>query len=127
MAYSPLDELHDSAMYRFCVCILIALFSPFVSTRAVPRAYPGLNTTLLRLVHDNAVNSSTQRYVARPSASPTGAHPIVPQSWEIGTLAEALTEAKWPQLSVFQSGSLPPPVILPWWENANDVLAIAET
>lgn len=50
-------------MYRFCVCILIALFSPFVSTRAVPRAYPGLNTTLLRLVHDNAVNSSTQRYV----------------------------------------------------------------
>lgn len=51
----------------------------------------------------------------------------MPQSWEIGTLAEALTEAKWPQLSVFHSGSLPPPVILPWWENAYDVLAIAET
>lgn len=95
-------------MYLFRVCILIALFSPFVSTRAVPRAFPGLNTTLLRLVHDNAVNSSTE-------------------SWEIGTLAEALTEAKWPRLSVFQSGSLPPPVILPWWENAHDVLAIAET
>ncbi|KAN0140218.1 Six-hairpin glycosidase-like protein [Lactarius tabidus] len=95
-------------MYWFCVCILIALFPPFVSTRAVPRAYPGLNTTLLRLVYDNAVNSSTQ-------------------SWEIGTLAEALTEAKWPRLSVFQSGTVPPPAILPWWENAHDVLAMAET
>jgi len=72
-----------------------------------PRAFPGLNTTLLRLVCDNAVNSSTQ-------------------SWEVGTLAEALTEAKWPRLSVFLPGSVPPPSVLPWWENAHDVLAIAE-
>ncbi len=118
-------------MYWFCVCVAIALFPTLVSTRAVPRAFPGLNTTLLRLVRDNAVNSSTQRYVD-PSI-----RCIVPrlliqfstilQSWEIGTLAEALTEAEWPRLSVFLPGSVLPPFILPWWENANDVLTIAET
>ncbi|KAI9448527.1 Six-hairpin glycosidase [Lactarius indigo] len=95
-------------MYWFCVCVTIALFPILAATRAVPRAFPGLNTTLLRLVRDNAVNSSTQ-------------------SWEIGTLAEALTEAEWPRLSVFLPGSVLPPLILPWWENADDVLTIAET
>jgi len=46
-------------------------------------------------------------------------------SWEIGTLAEALTELEWPQLSVFASGSIPPPSHLTKGE-AKDVLAIAE-
>jgi len=46
-------------------------------------------------------------------------------SWEIGTLAEALTELEWPQLSVFASGSIPPPSHLTKGE-AGDVLAIAE-
>lgn len=95
-------------MYWFFVCVEVALFPTLVATSAVPRAFPGLNTTLLRLVRDNAVNSSTH-------------------SWEIGTLAEALTEAEWPRLSVFLSGSVLPPFSLPWWENANDVLTIAET
>lgn len=48
------------------------------------------------------------------------------QSWEIGTLAEALTEAEWPRLSVFLPGSVLPPYSLPWWESAFDVLLIAE-
>lgn len=49
-------------MYWFAACILIALFPTLVATRTVSRAFPGLNTTLLRLVHDNAINSSTHRY-----------------------------------------------------------------
>ncbi|KAH9963384.1 Six-hairpin glycosidase [Lactifluus volemus] len=49
------------------------------------------------------------------------------KSWEIGTLAEALTEAEWPMLSTFMAGSVPPPARLPWWESASDVLTIAET
>ncbi|KAH9027246.1 Six-hairpin glycosidase [Lactarius pseudohatsudake] len=95
-------------MYWFCLCVAFALFPTLVSTLAVPRAFPGLNTTLLSLVRDNAINSSTQ-------------------SWEIGTLTEALTEVEWPRLSVFLPGSVLPPLILPWWESADDVLTIAET
>jgi len=52
--------------------------------------------------------------------------PTVLQSWEVGTLAEALTEAEWPRLSVFLPGSVLPPLVLPWWESAYDVLGIAE-
>ncbi|KAI9449496.1 Six-hairpin glycosidase [Lactarius psammicola] len=77
-------------MYWFCVRVAIALFPTLVAAAVVPRAFPGLNTTLLRLVRDNAVNSSTQ-------------------SWEIGTLAQALTEAEWPRLSVFMPGLGAPP------------------
>jgi len=96
-------------MYWCRVCTAITLFLALVSA-AVPRAYPELvmNTTILRLVRDNAVNISTH-------------------SWEIGTLAEALTEVEWPLLSAFTPSSLYPPSRLPWWESAYDVLSIAET
>jgi hypothetical protein len=46
-------------------------------------------------------------------------------SWEIGTLAEALTELEWPWLGVFASGSIPPPQFLAEGVAA-DVLCIAE-
>jgi hypothetical protein len=46
-------------------------------------------------------------------------------SWEIGTLAEALTEYEWPQLAVFAPRSIPPPAHLKRGEAA-DVLSIAE-
>jgi hypothetical protein len=46
-------------------------------------------------------------------------------SWEIGTLAEALTEYEWPWLSVFAPGSIPPPAQLREGD-ATDVLSIAE-
>ena len=94
------------------------------------RAYLGLNTTILRLARDNAVNISTERY-AGLSPESTFTKPImmwpVSQSWELGTLAEALTEAEWPRLSPFMPNSLFPPSVLPWYENAYDVLSIAET
>lgn len=47
-------------------------------------------------------------------------------SWEIGTLAEALTELEWKQLGVFAPYSIPPPPRLATGEAA-DVLSIAET
>ena len=47
------------------------------------------------------------------------------RSWEIGTLAETLTEYEWPELSVFAPGSIPPPACLQEGEAA-DVLSIAE-
>ena len=47
------------------------------------------------------------------------------RSWEIGTLAEALTEFEWPWLSMFAPGSIPPPAHLRKGEAA-DVLCIAE-
>ena len=46
-------------------------------------------------------------------------------SWEIGTLAEALTEYEWPHLAVFAPGSIPPPAHLRKGEAA-DVLSIAK-
>lgn len=49
------------------------------------------------------------------------------RSWELGTLAEALTETEWPWLTPFMPISVIPPTPLPWWENAYDVLMIAET
>ncbi|KAI0260506.1 Six-hairpin glycosidase-like protein [Gloeopeniophorella convolvens] len=77
------------------------------SGAVIPRAFPGLNLTTLRLVRQNAINISTR-------------------SWEIGTLAEALTEVEWSRLSTFAPGSVPPPPRLPWYEHASDVLTIAE-
>ncbi|KAH9059347.1 Six-hairpin glycosidase, partial [Lactarius vividus] len=79
---------------------------PSSPPRAIPRAFPGLNITLLSLVRDNACQLFHSK---------------------IGTLAEALTEVEWPRLSVFLPGSVLPPLILPWWESADDVLTIAET
>jgi hypothetical protein len=46
-------------------------------------------------------------------------------SWEIGTLAEALTELEWPSLAVFAPQSIPPPTHLAG-DEAADVLSIAE-
>jgi hypothetical protein len=46
-------------------------------------------------------------------------------SWEIGTLAEALTEHEWSWLGVFAPGSIPPPSSL-GEDEAADVLCIAE-
>ncbi|KAI0253057.1 Six-hairpin glycosidase [Lactifluus subvellereus] len=47
------------------------------------------------------------------------------RSWEIGTLAEALTEYEWPRFGVFAPGSVPPPGLVGKNEAA-DVLSIAE-
>jgi len=60
----------------------------------------------LSLVRENAIKISTH-------------------SWELGTLAEALTELEWPQLGVFAPGSIPPPAHL---ENGvgEDVFSIVE-
>jgi hypothetical protein len=46
-------------------------------------------------------------------------------SWELGTLAEALTEYESPHLSVFAPRSIPPPAHLKKGE-AKDVLSIAK-
>ena len=48
-----------------------------------------------------------------------------PYSWEIGTLAEALTELEWKRLGVFAHHSIPPPAQLAPGEAA-DVMSIAE-
>ena len=45
-------------------------------------------------------------------------------SWELGALAEALTEYEWPELAVFTSGSIPPPSQLNGL--GTDVVSIAE-
>ncbi|KAI0253056.1 Six-hairpin glycosidase-like protein [Lactifluus subvellereus] len=67
---------------------------------------PPLSAEKLSLVRANAINISTH-------------------SWEIGTLAEALTEFEWPWLGVFAPGSIPPPSGLED-DQAMDVLRIAE-
>ncbi|KAH9963396.1 Six-hairpin glycosidase [Lactifluus volemus] len=67
---------------------------------------PPLSAEKLSLVRANAINISTH-------------------SWEIGTLAEALTELEWPWLGVFASGSIPPPQSLAEGVAA-DVLCIAD-
>ena len=51
---------------------------------------------------------------------------LITQSWELGTLAEALTESEWPRLTPYMPNSIFPPARLPWYENAYDVLSIAE-
>jgi hypothetical protein len=51
-------------MFRCLVYVLTAillLFPTLASSAPVRRAYLGLNTTVLRLVRDNAVNISTHR------------------------------------------------------------------
>ncbi|KAH9024526.1 Six-hairpin glycosidase-like protein [Lactarius pseudohatsudake] len=65
-----------------------------------------LSPKKLNLVQANAVNISTH-------------------SWELGTLAEALTEFEWPRLGVFSPRSIPPPARLAHGQAA-DVLSIAE-
>ncbi|KAI0260515.1 Six-hairpin glycosidase-like protein [Gloeopeniophorella convolvens] len=85
-------------------------FLPLARAGHAPPPAPALpaplSASIMRLVRANAVNISTH-------------------SWEIGTLAEALTELEWGSLSVFAPGAVPPPARLARGE-AEDVLEIAE-
>jgi hypothetical protein len=117
---------------------IVALFPTPVFSASARRAWLGLNKTMVSLVRDNAVNISTHRwaehlflffiflFVLNPRFFTTASGVDI-HSWEIGTLAEALTEAEWPWLTPFMPIPVIPPTRLPWWENAHDVLAIAET
>ncbi|KAA1465990.1 Six-hairpin glycosidase [Dentipellis sp. KUC8613] len=87
-------------------CLAAAAAAP-TSTTPSSVASAGLSDALIAKVRANALNISTH-------------------SWEIGTLAEALTELEWPALSVFGADAIPPPRRLPARENARDVLQIAE-
>ncbi|KAA1465984.1 hypothetical protein DENSPDRAFT_830706 [Dentipellis sp. KUC8613] len=48
-------------------------------------------------------------------------------SWELGTLAEALTELSWPSITVFSPHAVPPPERLTAVNNASDVIRIAQS
>jgi hypothetical protein len=50
---------------------------------------------------------------------------LTEHSWELGVLAEALTELECPHLAVFSRGSIPPPAHLKKG-HAREVFAIAE-
>ncbi len=89
---------------------------------------PPLSPQKLALVRANAVNISTHRSV-RPSAIHRASGKLTTRaagSWELGTLAEALTELEWGRLGVFAPYSIPPPAQLST-DVAADVLSIAET
>ncbi|KAI0289496.1 Six-hairpin glycosidase [Russula brevipes] len=83
---------------------LLAHCSPTVSSNY--QLPPALGPQKLGLVRQNAITISSH-------------------SWELGTLAEALTELESPQLSVFALGSIPPPPHLGKGQ-ARDVLSISE-
>ncbi|KAI0289494.1 hypothetical protein BC826DRAFT_1031471 [Russula brevipes] len=70
---------------------LLAHCSPTVSSHH--QRPPTLDPQKLRLVRKNAIEISTR-------------------SWELGVLAEALTELNCPHLGVFSHGSIPPPAHL---------------
>jgi hypothetical protein len=114
----------------------------------VPYAHPGLRTVCppprARRPHSVAVSASTgsgsQNTETRPKKRNKHLYsqvcrrprflplqllqwPLI-DSWELGTLAEALTEYEWPELAVFTSGSIPPPTQLNGL--GTDVLSIAE-
>lgn len=105
------------------LCVpLLALAVPTASQYQIP---PDLDPKILKLVRRNAINISTHRSVAVPRFLPAQLlqWPLI-DSWELGTLAEALTEYEWPELAVFTSGSIPPPTQLNGL--GTDVLSIAE-
>ncbi|KAI0299736.1 Six-hairpin glycosidase [Multifurca ochricompacta] len=85
-------------------CFVLALHLPLL-VHCTPTVIPR-STLPPTQVRANAINISTH-------------------SWEIGTLAEALTEYEWPTLGVFACGSIPPPGKLREGQAA-DVLSIAE-
>ncbi|KAH9049232.1 Six-hairpin glycosidase-like protein [Lactarius deliciosus] len=81
---------------------------PYCAPAALWNSFPApLSSQKLSLIRANAINISTH-------------------SWELGTLAEALTEFEWPRLGVFSPHSIPPPARLAHGQAA-DVLSIAET
>lgn len=49
------------------------------------------------------------------------------KSWEMGVMAEALTEYEWASLSVFSDTAFPPPAALNSSVNASDVLEVVHT
>lgn len=89
---------------------------------------PPLSPHKLGLVRANAISISNERSVRSPAAPLISDDQLTNalHSWEIGTLAEALTELEWKQLGVFAPYSIPPPTRLATGEAA-DVLLIAET
>ena len=117
-------------MHFFTVSLAVALHFALLSycAPATISCPPLLDPQTLALVRANAISISTERSVCFHVA------PLITNdqltdamhSWEIGTLAEALTELEWKQLGVFAPGSIPPPAWLAPGE-AEDVLSIAET
>ena len=96
-------------------------------TPAVRQSLTPLDPQTLALVRANAIDISTERSVCFHVAPliTDGKVTNAMHSWELGTLAEALTELEWNQLGVYV-GPLPPPSSLAPGEAA-DVLSIAET
>jgi hypothetical protein len=118
-------------MHFFTFSLAVGLYFPLLSYCAPPSIIPFpalLDPQTLGSVRANAIAISTERSVCFHVA------PLITDdkltdamySWEIGTLAEALTELEWQQLAVFAYGSIPPPTSLAPGEAA-DVLQIAET
>ena len=95
----------------FALCVpLLALAVPTASPYQLP---PALDPEILKLVLRNAINISTHRSVDVPDSFLSNAYNgRLVDSWELGALAEALTEYEWPELAVFTSGSIPPPTQL---------------
>ncbi|KAH9059334.1 Six-hairpin glycosidase [Lactarius vividus] len=99
-------------MHFFALSLAVVLhlsFLPYCTPAALWNSpFPApLSPQKLSLVRANAINISTH-------------------SWELGTLAEALTELEWSKLGVFSPHSIPPPARLAPGQ-AMDVLSIAET
>lgn len=99
-------------MHFFTLSLAVGLhlsLLPYCTPAALcePRFPPPLSAQKLGLVRANAISISNQ-------------------SWEIGTLAEALTELEWKRFGVFAHHSFPPPACLEPGEAA-DVMSIAET
>lgn len=120
-------------MLFFAVSLVVGLhlsLLPYCTPAALRNSPfpPPLGHHKLGLVRANAISISNERSVCSPIT------PLVindkltdaMHSWEIGTLAEALTELEWKQLGVFARYSIPPPAQLAPGE-AEDVLSIAET
>ncbi|TFY81789.1 hypothetical protein EWM64_g2222 [Hericium alpestre] len=83
----------------------LAVACGFSAVSAAPAVADGFGESEIALVKKNAQTISTH-------------------SWELGTLAEALTELESPRLSVFSAHSIPPPAHLKPGE-ASDVLNLA--
>ncbi|KAH8986289.1 Six-hairpin glycosidase-like protein [Lactarius akahatsu] len=99
-------------MHFFALSLAVGLhlsFLPYCAPAALwSSPFPApLSPKKLSLIRANAINISTH-------------------SWELGTLAETLTEFEWPRLGVFSPRSIPPPARLAHGQAA-DVLSIAET
>ncbi|KAK7695457.1 hypothetical protein QCA50_000093 [Cerrena zonata] len=77
-------------MPSFMHVLTLTLLSGFASAASVIPSFPGLSVNKLNLVEANMAKIATH-------------------SWELGTLAETLTELKAPSLSVFSPFDLPPP------------------